>query len=144
MKLSKRHLLFLIILIVIVVGLFFAFRNIIIFPGLQDISLRKPIFIRYAYGSYPDYDIYNKNMPLFYDNELQKYFCKKNNEVAVEKRIFPTESVDGIYPGGWSRVAYYCPQQKIYFIRDFPGAFSFLKGGYTAFTVYGPFKGKPE
>ena len=87
----------------------------------------------YKYSDPEEYDIYDSNNPLYYDKISREYKCSKNNEPAVVTQIFPAENT---LVAGPSRVAYYCPSENLYWIRDFPG--------YSKATVYGPFQGKPE
>jgi hypothetical protein len=95
-----------------------------------------PIAEKYKYSEPENYDIYSSNNPFYYEQSSQQYKCSKNNELAEVSTIFPEPDVSGLYPAGPSRVAYYCPGENLYWLRDFPGN----KGA----TVYGPFQGRPE
>jgi hypothetical protein len=87
----------------------------------------------YKYSDPENYDIYSSDNPLYFDKTSKEYKCTANNETAVVTQIFPTENTAVAGP---SRMAYYCPSENLYWIRDFPG--------YSKATVYGPFQGKPE
>ena len=90
-----------------------------------------PIDENYKFAG-EEYDIYNNSNPLYYNKTANAYYCR-NNEKAEVKQIFPAP---GTTTAGPSRMSYYCPQENLYWIRDFPGS--------AKATVYGPFSGKPE
>lgn len=87
---------------------------------------------QYKFSDPEQYDIFDPVNPLYYDQEKNEYWCGQIKEKAVVKQIFPTEGVTA----GPSRFSYYCPQENLYWIRDFPG--------YTKASLYGPFQGTPE
>lgn len=92
-----------------------------------------PIDDSYKYSDPEEYDIYSSDNPLYFDKTNKEYKCSTNNEAAVVTQLFPTENTAVTGP---SRMAYYCPSENLYWIRDFPG--------YSKATVYGPFQGMPE
>jgi len=87
----------------------------------------------YKYSDPDQYDIYNPENPFYYDKSNNQYKCSLNNEIAEVTQISPEP---GTATAGPSRISYYCPQENVYWIRDFPG--------YGKATVYGPFAGQPQ